>query len=373
MREAGVDGSGNRAVLRTPSAPGGWTPDGRYFLYDDTPTAIMSVPSELRVLKENGATHAGPFTITAGALSWANPLVDSSGGKIYALGRKWRGMLSRYEASSGQFIPYLDGISADGVTFSRDGQWVAYTLWPERTLWRSRSDGSQRLQLTFPPIKAFYPRFSPDGTLLAFASGPAGNEPERWRVHTIPLSGGAITTLPGENQQQAIPAWTPDGRSILFGGAPWLENWAPGSTNLRLFDRRSGKIAPFPGGEDLWAPKWSPDGRYVVAETLASNQFMVYDATATAPKWRELAKVSGVIGYSVWSRDSRYLYFNTSVDQKLYRIRLSDAMQEEVLHVSNFHISPSQGEWFGLAPDDSPLVLRDISVHEVYRFNAVFP
>jgi Tol biopolymer transport system component len=78
------------------------------------------------------------------------------------------GELSRYDVKSQQFSPFLGGISAESVSFSKDGQWVAYTAYPESTLWRSKADGSQRLQLTYPPMVALLPRWSPDGKQLAF-------------------------------------------------------------------------------------------------------------------------------------------------------------------------------------------------------------
>jgi hypothetical protein len=54
------------------------------------------------------------------------------------------------------------------VTFSRDGKWVAYASYPDHTLWRSRSDGSERMQLTYPPMSVGVPSISPDGTKVAF-------------------------------------------------------------------------------------------------------------------------------------------------------------------------------------------------------------
>jgi eukaryotic-like serine/threonine-protein kinase len=68
----------------------------------------------------------------------------------------------RYDPESKQFVPYLSGISAEGVSFSKDGQWVAYTSYPEGTLWPSKVDGSDRLQLTSAPMQAFLPRWSPE-------------------------------------------------------------------------------------------------------------------------------------------------------------------------------------------------------------------
>ena len=50
-----------------------------------------------------------------------------------------RGELMRYDSRSGEFAPFLGGISAEYLGFSKDGQWVAYVSYPEGTLWRSKS------------------------------------------------------------------------------------------------------------------------------------------------------------------------------------------------------------------------------------------
>ena len=72
---------------------------------------------------------------------------SADGKKLYAVGSQWRSELVRYDDRSGHFVPFLDGISIGDVNFSRDGEWVAYTTYPEGRLWRSRRDGSEKLQL----------------------------------------------------------------------------------------------------------------------------------------------------------------------------------------------------------------------------------
>jgi hypothetical protein len=74
------------------------------------------------------------------------------GKKLYADGYLPRSELVRYDSHARGFVPFLSGISADYLAFSRDGKWVTYVSVPENTLWRSRVDGSERLQLTFPPV-----------------------------------------------------------------------------------------------------------------------------------------------------------------------------------------------------------------------------
>ena len=92
------------------------------------------------------------------------------GKKLFAIGSQRRGELARFNQKTQQFEPYLSGISADGVDFSRDGQWVTYVSYPEGSLWRSKADGSERLQLTFPPMQVILPRWSPDQKQIVFTA-----------------------------------------------------------------------------------------------------------------------------------------------------------------------------------------------------------
>ena len=93
-----------------------------------------------------------------------NPVPSRDGKKLFVIGQQTRGELVRYDARSREFVPYLAGISASWVVFSRDGQWVTYVTFPDGVLWRSRVDGNDRLQLSYPPLEANQPRWSPDKT-----------------------------------------------------------------------------------------------------------------------------------------------------------------------------------------------------------------
>ena len=109
-----------------------------------------------------------PVQLTSGPMGFSMPLPSKDGKKLYAVGGLARGELTRYESKTGQFVPFLSGISADSVSFSKDGNWVAYVAYPEGTLWRSKADGSERLQLSFPPLYARLPAGRPTATGLSF-------------------------------------------------------------------------------------------------------------------------------------------------------------------------------------------------------------
>src|SRR5207247_11210493 len=56
-----------------------------------------------------------------------------------------------------------------------DVQLVYYVMHPEVTLWRSRIDGSDRRQLTYPPMYTTMPRWSPDGKRISFQGAMPSN------------------------------------------------------------------------------------------------------------------------------------------------------------------------------------------------------
>src|SRR5207302_1521012 len=78
--------------------------------------------------------------------------------------------LVRYDARSRQFQRFLASISASELDFSRDRKWVTYVRYPDNTLWRSRTDGSDRLQMTYSPLQTHLPRWSPDGKTIVFVA-----------------------------------------------------------------------------------------------------------------------------------------------------------------------------------------------------------
>ena len=86
--------------------------------------------------------------LTTGPLSFSDPVLSKDGKKLFVMGQQTRGELVRYDAKSRQFLPFLAGISASEVDFSRDGQWVTYVTFPENTLWRSRG-GRKRAPATY--------------------------------------------------------------------------------------------------------------------------------------------------------------------------------------------------------------------------------
>jgi Tol biopolymer transport system component len=360
--QVSADGTNLRSLLPGwNSSPaeccGNWTPGGEYFVFQST----RNGKTDVWAMRERGGifrnAHADPVQLTTGQMNSIAPLPSQDGKKVFVIGAMPRGELVRYDAKSGQFVPYLAGISAEGADFSRDGRWVTYVAYPEGTLWRSRIDGSERLQLTFPPTNVFLPRWSPDGKQIVFSARVPGKP---WSVHVVSAAGGPPEQVTTGEHNEGDVGWSPDGNSLVFG-------WVGASTgNIHLLDMRTRKVSDLPGSEGIFSPRWSPDGRYIAGMPAGpQDKLLVLDRLSQ--KWSELAK--GAIGYPSWSRDGKYIYFDTTTGDFM-RVRISDHKLEQVVSLKGVpRASGHWGQWSGLAVDDSPLLLRDASVQEIYALD----
>ena len=165
IMEAGADGTGLHKV--TGGCCGTWASEGRFFIFQnrhDGKLDFWVLPEErgFRWQKRD----VKPIGLTAGPLNFQFPLPSKDGQHIFAVGGSQRAEVIRYDSRSGDFVPFLSGISAEGLAFSADGQWVTYTSYPDNTLWRSKVDGSERLQLTFPPMRVLCHGFRPTANRL---------------------------------------------------------------------------------------------------------------------------------------------------------------------------------------------------------------
>jgi DNA-binding winged helix-turn-helix (wHTH) protein/WD40 repeat protein len=368
IEEVSAAGGRSRALLpgwKDGHCCGNWTQDGRYYVFQstsDSGTDIWALRGRTGFFWKG---NAEPVQLTAGPLNFRSPVSSVDGKRLFVLGEQRRGELLRFESKSGQFVPYLRGISAQDVDVSKDDQWVAYVSYPEGVLRRSRMDGSQRLQLTSLPMQANLPRWSPDGKRIAFSAVIPG-EPDR--IYVVAADGGRPVQLTAGNHYETDPNWSPDQSSLVFGGEPWLEGAAPDSGAIHLLDLKTRQVSMLPGSDGLFSPHWSPDGRYVLAMSLVSLKLMLFDFSTH--KWAEL--VSGPAAYPNWSHDGSYVYFINPyiAEPAVYRIRISDRKLELVTTLSRQRLGWNiVGKWTGLAGDDSPLVLRDTGSEEIYALD----
>jgi Tol biopolymer transport system component len=309
-----------------------------------------------------------PIRLTAGPLKYDYPLPSRDGSKLFVIGEQSRAELVRYDLKSKTFVPYLPTILAGDVDFSPDGKWVAYARLPDRTLWRSRPDGSNATPLTGSGAEAHSPQWSPDGMQIAYMAVSAQNQ---YKAYVVTADGGPPQQLLPGVGEEGIPTWSHDGNCLVFGDV--LHGLHASQMAIHLLDLRSHQLSTLPGSAGLWTPRRSPDGRHIAALGLgdeakgqlsACPAVLLYDFRTR--RWTTLASVSKICNLA-WSRDSHYVYFLAgSPDREMYRVHIVSKKVERLASLKDF---PYADDWIGVAPDGSPLVLKDTKIQEVYALD----
>jgi eukaryotic-like serine/threonine-protein kinase len=356
--EVSADGTDLHALLPGWHNPpneccGLWTADGSYFVFWSN-YQIWALPRKGGFLR----SEPKPIPLTSSPLALSSMVPSRDGRKLFVVGSTYRGELMRFDSKSGQLVSFLGGISADGVDFSKDGQWVTYMSYPEGTLWRSKADGSERLQLTNPPNLALMPRWSPDGKKIVFFENFADR---RARIFEVSSSGGTPRQLmPDDLSGQADPNWSPGGDKIVFAS-----NGLDAASTVRILDLVSHQVVTLPGSQGIFSPRWSSNGRYIVGLTSDQARIVLFDFQTQ--KWTDLAK--GGVGWPSWSKDGQYVYVLATGERAVLKIRASTGQVERVADLKSFRATGEWGWLLALAPDDSLLLLRDAGTQDVYSLD----
>jgi Tol biopolymer transport system component/DNA-binding winged helix-turn-helix (wHTH) protein len=359
--ELSADGKNARQLLPGWSTPSGeccgsWTSDGKYFVFESR----HSGENNIWMLHPRGGN---PIQLTNGPLDYQAPITSRIGDRVFFIGADTRSELLEYSAANKTFLPFGEALTtANRVVFSRDGEWMAWISNDNNSLWRSRANGTERVQLTGRPMEVFMMQWSPDGKQLIFMAREPG---KRWQVYRIGADGGNLHPMLTEDRNEADPDWSPDGKQIVFGRVPALMGETAESKAIYLLDIASGKMTLLPGSQGFFSPRWSPDGRYIAALSLDMMRLMLYDTSNHT--WRLLAQQSAAD--PVWSRDSRSLFFHTYVQksQTIYRITVPSGKVEHVADLEDLHFADAVDYQFaGLTPHDTPLVNARMSTANIY-------
>ena len=357
--DVGADGTGLREIRK--ASPDeccfSWSWDGRYLLY----SARAGTRFEIYALPIRGGLFRpskDPIRLTTGPLSYSQGAIPSRDGKdIYAVASKERGELVRYDMKSHQFLPLLSGISATDATFSKDGKWVAYTTYPDHNLWRSRSDGSDRMQLTYPPIEVFEPFISPDGTKVVFDSMSDSS------VCVIDMNGSPPQKIV---EKLTSARWSPDGIFIVATAIG-----SDGSNDgLRIVEVGTGKRSELPSSKDMLGAFWL-DQETLGALSGDRTKLLIF--SLRTQKWTDL--VAGNFSNWINSPDGKYVYFATGgTEPSVRRIRVADHQIETITSLKDFVRVLNFGlTQLRVAPDGSPTLTRAMDTQEIYALSVRWP
>ena len=358
--EIGAGGSAMHQLLPDWNEPKwewtmGWSHDARWFAF----SAAHDGGRDIFMLEHDATSKhpdRGPFQLTAGPIEFDLPVFSADGKRIYAVGVQKRGELTRFNPSTREFTPYLGGISADQLDFSRDRHWIAYVTYPEGVLWRARVDGSDALKLSDPSMRVLAPKWSPDGKQISYLARVTRGA--NWQAFVVLANGGLSRPVASGADETTGAAWLEDGKTMIVSSPQWDE--------LRTLDLETGKTAIVPSSKGLEGAVASPTGRYLIGSASDGTRFDLLDL-----KTGERKLLAEDADYPSWSADECCVYLNRFQGSKpaLFRVRLADMKVEKIFDLGTIRAAGSWSTWSTVAPDGSILLLRDLGGADLYSID----
>ncbi len=378
MWEIGIDGKSLRRVL--PGEEGGphegsgtWLAGGNYFAFstgqDLRANLAVDTQANLWLLEEKHGwfgSHSGdPIQLTKGPMAFDHPTATAGGSRVFAIGSHNEYQLLRIDPKTLTKTAMLAESGATDMDFSLDGQWVIYAARENGTLWKSRIDGSNRMQLMAGATGAFAPHWSPDQKQILFTGFLLDKQP---RLYVVSAQGGSPkTVLPMDNRWASVSGdWRTDGRQIVLD----VQDTATGGeSTIRILDLESGRLSTIAGSEGLIEPRWSADGRYIAALNPKKKQIFLYDCKLL--KWTVLAEANFPSTLR-WSPGGDALYFQDTdeVEESVFRVPMATREPERVTRFGDLLSSGAARCIFtGLSPDGSVYVTVDHGDVDVYAID----
>jgi Tol biopolymer transport system component len=330
---------------------GQWTPDGRHFVFssdreDRLNLYELAAPPWFAFWKKPTAVRitGNQLPILAAA-----PMRDSQG--LFVLGKTDEGAMRAYDPRSKKLLPFLDDLSMLEFVISPDRQWMAYSEYPSRHLWKSRLDGSEKVQLT--NSYAVMQQWSPDGKWLAYSD---------WKnVYLVSAAGGAPQKLTPDGAAGVAPSWFPDGKSIAFNNFPYPNT----PFRIHVIDLATRRISDMPGADRFFVPSWSPDGKYMVAIAQNPSRMVLYSAQTKT--WKDLHTFDVPWGYWVWASDSKSIYMGLILGNNgIYQLTVPQGKWTRLCGLEGASDTQDPDSFLSLTPDGQPAIMSRTGVGQIY-------
>lgn len=317
-----------------------WTPDG-VVLYVSSLGGNRDI--YMQRVGGNLSAQGEPVRLTTG-LNAHTISIDRSGKSLAysvfnTIANIWSTPIAQGVVESPKLTEITSGTQTiEAFSISPDEKWIAYdsNLNGNQDIFKIPIVGGDAQQLTHNGADNFVPVWSPDGRQIAFHSLEKGNRD----IFVIDANGGNLTTVAATRREERSPLWMHDGKSMTYftfsdsvflvqrEGTKWSE--------AKLFMRSSVD------------PAFSPDGKRIIAGG-ASDQICngckaglyLLNVDLTGPQYLEtpqLVSAFKTLGTIAWSRDSRHAFI--AIQEKdgtssIWQLPINGDPERRLIHLTD--------------------------------------
>lgn len=286
-----------------------WSPDGRFLYFASDRSGVTNL-WRLPIDERTGRVRGEPEPVTTSGRASMFSL-SRDGRRILYAGDETRTTLERvaFNPVSGAIVGPAEAITQKNriatLDASRDGRWLVYqTSVPQEDLFIIHTDGSTNpRRLTHDEFKDRQPRWSPDGTRIAFYSNRGG----KYQIWTIRADGSQLEQVAVVPNRRAYhPIWSPEGRWIACSLG---ENEALIDITQPVSERRALPLPLADHGMGFSASSWSADGRWLAGILHHPDERRLPGVVLYSLADRRYVRITDRGEWPTWLSDSRRLLY----------------------------------------------------------------
>jgi Tol biopolymer transport system component/DNA-binding winged helix-turn-helix (wHTH) protein len=365
------NGSGVHPVVMPNAQPprqsaGTWTADGRYFLFSGCEEYECNLWGIRDTWTWYRRSQHGPFPLTSGPDSLRIAVPAQTGTRVFAFSFRSQRELQKVETPSMRATTVGIGTYAEDASVSPDGDLVVYVNRPDGSLWSSHADGSSRLRLTSPPLRAADPRWSPKGEQILF-TGTRPGQPRQ--IYMLSSDGGALRPVLPKYWEAAGADWSADGHRIIVS----MRNLRTHPEYALFFlEPMTGFFRELPDSAEFSQPRSSPDGRYISAIDETGKRLMLYDVRKE--RWSEGGS-GKLLGTPYWGGDgSVYFQDVLDADETVYKKEWPSGKVSRVTGFGDIlRASASHCIFSGVGKDGTLYVMLERGLTDIYSLDLDLP
>ncbi|MDJ0841327.1 MAG: hypothetical protein QNK37_32755 [Acidobacteriota bacterium] len=264
---------------------------------------------EIRSIRPDGSASRDLFTTDALNPSWKVsdgakwPRISPDGRRVAYYNYRQGGAIQNL------VVMRLDGSDKREVTdsgrnsdpaWSPDGRRLVYrrVVDGRSGLWITDLAGGEPILLVNNPEMDRGPDWASTNRWIVFSSGYGSKRPGGEEIYVIKPDGTGLKRITESKGEDSLPKFSPDGTKIAFNSK------RTGKTDIYIHDLASGEQKAVTDFGDAYAPSWSPDGKQLVFTRVNGGAFDLFIKDLAGGKTRQLTNGPATESTAWWGMPS---------------------------------------------------------------------